>query len=360
MVAGLKTAIGNKPPRRKLAQDISAADRAKIKIDRHALLLRGAPIAAAMSLVLAIATLTIGWARMDRAVIVGWTATATGLAFVRLIVWARFSRRPHAPQGLLSFTRWHVVAMAINGVLWGALAPLFAMADMLGNAFLPFAIAGMTAAAIASAGASWRSVLAFNTPSLAALATTYAVLGGADGLIIAAIIVFYYVATGYLAFSTQQMIERSIRLRSRNDNLLAALKKQVDAAHEAEARYRALIESSSDVTLIFSPEGRVTYASPAAETAFGAPPKDLHGMSTREMVHPDDMDRFRAVGGQALSTIGAVTPLRDVRLRARDNPYVAFSGRLTNMLYVPGVEGFVFSGGMVVAPLVRSHLPATG
>jgi PAS domain S-box-containing protein len=360
MVAGLKTAISNKPPRRNPAPEITASDRAKMKIDRHALLLRGAPIAAGMSLVLAMATLAIGWSRMDRGVIIGWTAAASLLAIARLVLWARFSRRSHASQGLLAFTRWHVVAMALNGVLWGALAPLFAVSGMLGDAFLPFAIAGMTAAAIASAGASWRSVLAFNTPSLAALAATYGVLGGSDGLIIAAIIAFYYAATGYLAYSTQQMIERSIRLRSRNDNLLSALTKQVDAAHEAEARFRALIESSSDLTIIFSPEGRVVYASPAAETAFGAPPQDLYGMSTREIVHPDDLDRFRAVGGKALSTLGAVTPLRDVRLRARDADYTTFSGRLTNMLYVPGVEGFVFSGGTVSAPAVRNRLPATG
>lgn len=356
MVDGLKKAISNSPRRRAVEDRLSVGDRAAIKIERHALLLRAAPIESLVSIVNALITLAVAWGKIDTVMIGVWAGLVIALSAARLYLWRRFSTRQPSGHGLLGFTRAHVIAMGLNGALWGALAPIFAISGMLENAYLPFIVAGMTATAIASAGASWRSVFAFNVPALAALAISYAVLAPSDGLLIAAVIVLYGVASAYLAFSTQQMIERSIRLRARNDNLLGALKREVDAAHEAEQRYRALVESSSEVTLIFSPQGAVVYASPAVESALGAPPQNLIGLTTRDLVHPNDLERFRTVGGQTLSKIGDVTPLDHVCLRGA-NGYVAMSGRLSNMLYVPGVEGFVFVGGLIEEAACR-HLPA--
>ena len=357
MVAGLKSALANKPPRRTVDDGLTTADRINVKIERYALLLRGAPIAAIVSLCNALITLAVAWGRIDTVAIGSWAFAVILLSLLRLLLWRRFSRTQAAGRGLLRFTRFHVVAMALNGVLWGSLAPIFAMSGMMSNAFLPFIIAGMTAAALASAAASWRSVLAFNVPALGAAAVSYGVFAEHDGPLIAAVILLYGAATAYLAWTTQQMIVRSIRLRSRNDHLLTALTKQVDAAHEAEQRYRAIVESSSEVTLIFSPEGVVTYASPAAESAFGAPPQNILGLSTQEVVHPDDLEQFRAVGGKSLSKLGEVMPLHHVCMRASGGSYVNLSGRLTNMLYVPGVEGFVFSGAKVDNEAC-AHLPA--
>ena len=170
---------------------------------------------------------------------------------------------------------------------------------------------------------------------------------GRDGVVIAVVLALYGIGTAYLAWTTQQMIIRSIRLRSRNDDLLKALSRQADAAHEAEQRFRALVESSKDVTIIFSPEGRVRYASPSVERALGAPPRDLVGMTTRELVHPDDFQIFKAVGERSLSNIGEVVPLNHVCFKGAEGDYAALAGRLTNMMYVPGVEGFVFNGGLI-------------
>jgi len=217
----------------------------------------------------------------------------------------------------------------------------------------------MTAAAIVSAGASWRAVLAFNIPALTPLALTYALTSGANGLAIAGVVVLYGFASAYLAFATQRMIDRSILLHTKNEKLLSVLRRRVDDAHTAEQRFRALVESSLDVTLIFSPEGRVVYASPSAERAFGAPAGMLIGRMTKEMVHPDDMPLFRSVGEKALSQLGEVIPLAHVCMRGGEGgDYVALSGRLTNMLYVPGVEGFVFSGGRLKEKAARQHIHA--
>ncbi|MEZ5927791.1 MAG: PAS domain-containing protein [Parvularculaceae bacterium] len=345
MIAELQTAISNTPRRRHVDPKLTPADIVRIKAERMALLLRSAPVSIGVAVINAAITVGIAWGSVEHPQLAAWAGLVFALAAVRLFMWWRYSRMQAAAHGLANYARFHVAAMAVDGALWGALAPIFAVHGLLGNAFLPFMIAAMTATAIASAGASWRAVIAFNIPALAPFAVTYAIAAGAYGPVIALIVFLYAIATAYLAWTTQQMVMRSIRLRSRNDRLLDALRKQVDAAHETEKRYRALVESSQDITLIFSPEGRVVYASPAVNVALGAPPKLIVGRTTKELVHPDDLALFRSVGEKSLSNIGEVIPLPHVCMKRADGDYVALGGRLTNMLYVPGVEGFVFNGG---------------
>ncbi|MEQ1931976.1 MAG: PAS domain S-box protein [Parvularculaceae bacterium] len=345
MIAELQTAISNTPVRRRVEQHLSAGDKVKIRAERMALLLRGAPIEIGIGIINAVLVVFIAWKGVDHGVLRLWGGLALGLAFARFLFWFSFSRGAPQAHALASYARWHIAGMGLTGALWGALGPIFAMHGMLGDALLPFMIAAMTATALASAGASWRAVLAFTIPALLPFSAAYALMAGANGPIFAIVVVLYAAAIAYLAWSTQEMIQRSIRLRSRNDRLLEALKKQVDAAHEAEKRYRGLVESSQDLTLIFSPEGRIVYASPSINGALGSPAATFIGKSTRDVVHPDDLPLFRAVGEKSLSKLGEVIPLPHVCLKASDGSFAAFGGRLTNMLYVPGVDGFVFSGG---------------
>lgn len=345
MIAELQTAIVNKPRRDPVDHDLTAADKMKIKVERHALLLRGAPTAVCASAILGLVTCMVAWAHIDRLVLMSWTSMVIGFALVRMGLWFHFSRRKTSAHALQNFSRLHVIAMGMNGALWGMLGPMFTIHELLGNAYLPFVIAGMTAATVSSAGASWRAVLAFNVPALLPLAATYAFMSAADGLAIGAVVLMYLIATAFLALSTQEMIVRSIRLRSRNANLLRALKNQTKTSSEAEQRFRGLVESSKNITLIFSPQGQVSYASPSIEAALGVPPREIVGMSTKQLVHPDDFQIFKSVGEQSLSQLGEVMPLSHICLKAHDGNFVPLTGRLTNMLYVPGVDGFVFDGG---------------
>ena len=355
MIAELQQAIGKTPNRTFRDERLSNADRVKLKVERHALLLRGAPVAIGVSAVNAVIALWVAWGQVDPFWLSLWCGAVLLLSLARLIVWRRFSRRAAHGHGLIRFTTIHIAAMGANGVLWGALAPLLAFSGMLGNAFLPFIIAGMTAAAISSASASWKAVVSFNAPVLISAAIAYGFFSPTNGLAIAAILMIYGVATGVLAWRAQQLIERSIRLRSRNDVLFEALTRQVDVAQEAEQRFRALVEASSEVTFIFTPQGRITYASPAAEVLLGAAPQAILGRTTKDLVHPRDLEKFRAAGNKSLARLGAVTPVEHVCLIGGGG-YRTFSGRLTNMLYVPGVEGFVFSGGLLeAAPCYHTH-----
>lgn len=361
MIAELQSAISQVPSRKARLKGLTQVEAVKIKVERAALLFRGAPVAVAASIANAIVACIAGWSSVSHDVLFAWGGAVFAIAVLRAGLWVRYRLGGVSGRNLSNFARVHVAFMALNGAVWGSLAPIFAAHGAIDHAFLPFVIAGMTAAAIVSAGASWRAVLAFNVPALAPLAATYA-LADADsvnGAAIAGVIVLYGIATAYLALATQRMIDRSILLHTKNDKLLSALRRRVDDAHTAEQRFRALVESSLDVTLIFSPEGRVTYASPSAEKAFGLPAALLVGRTTKDLVHPDDLPLFRSVGEKALSQLGEVRGLPHVCMRGGDGAaYVALSGRLTNMLYVPGVEGFVFSGGRLDGTAARRHIHA--
>jgi PAS domain S-box-containing protein len=359
MIAELQTAISKVPSRKARLKGLTQVEAVKIKVERAALLFRGAPVAVAASALTALITVAVAWDDVERTTLLAWAGAILAIAALRAGLWLRYRVGGVGARNLSNFAKLHILFMGLNGMVWGALAPIFAVHGAIDHAFLPFVIAGMSAAAIVSAGASWRAVLAFNIPALAPLAATYVLAASESGYLIAAAVVFYGVSTAYLAKTMQRMIDRSILLHTKNEKLLSVLRRRVDDAHTAEQRFRALVESSNEITLIFSPEGRIIYASPSAERAFGSPVGLLVGRTTKEVVHPDDLPLFRSVGEKALSQLGGVMALPHICLRAgEEGEYVAFSGRLTNMLYVPGVEGFVFAGGRLSEKANRRHIHA--
>lgn len=360
MIAQLQTAVSNVPSRKARLKGLTQVESVKIKVERAALLFRGAPVAIGVSAINALITAGVAWSDIDRGALLTWTGAVLALALLRIALWLRHRMIGASARNLSQFARAHVALMGLNGAMWGALAPIFAVHGMLGHAFLPFVIAGTAAGAIVSSGASWRAVLSFNVPALAPLAVVYAAMGGPDGLAIAGVVILFCLATGFLALGAQRMIDRSILLHTKNAKLFSALQKQADDAHEAEQRFRALVEASMEVTIIFSPEGRVTYASPSVERALGVKAGALVGRTTKEIVHPDDISVFRAVGEKSLSQLGEVMALPHICMRAsQEAAYAVLSGRLTNMLYVPGVEGFVFAGGVLDSAVVsRRHAAA--
>lgn len=60
-----------------------------------------------------------------------------------------------------------------------------------------------------------------------------------------------------------------------------------DALLRAEARLRALMESSTDVLTVSGADGRLTYVSPAVERAMGYSPADLVGRPLLDLVDPE-------------------------------------------------------------------------
>ncbi|MEL6113135.1 MAG: PAS domain S-box protein [Pseudomonadota bacterium] len=341
---GISTLLKGLDLRGEQDRTLSPAEDGRVQLEKAALIYQGVPIAVLAGLVNALFAMLVGWGIVDQTILLVWGLLIAVTGLVRLGFWVGV--RGHRPtlQVMQRFKDRNMVAMAINGALWGMLAPIFAVHGQIGHVFLPFILAGMSAAAIVSSGACWRCVLAFNLPALIPMAAAFFFWGGDRSWMTTAAIFLYGIVTSYAAIRTSAMIGRAIVLRSKNASLAEALAVKNEAADLEQKRFAALVEVSSDVTLIFSPEGQVTYASPSAAAALGTTTEALVSLTTRNLMHEDDLDHFKAEGAKTLAVVGDVRPLNHVCLRHADGRFLPFAGRLSNMLYVPGVEGFVFTG----------------
>jgi diguanylate cyclase (GGDEF)-like protein/PAS domain S-box-containing protein len=84
----------------------------------------------------------------------------------------------------------------------------------------------------------------------------------------------------------------------------------VELAREGEARFRLLVEHSSDGLYLIAPDGHVSYASPPVERLLGYDRRELTGRHFLDYLHPDDRDHAGWFFADLLSKPG-------VALRAR-------------------------------------------
>src|SRR5688572_4168019 len=87
---------------------------------------------------------------------------------------------------------------------------------------------------------------------------------------------------------------------SRDDALL----RERRAAGIVEARYASLIKNASDVIMIVDVDGRLRFASPAAERTFGMLPDDLVGRNLLDLWGEADRERLAAFLDEVASTHG--------------------------------------------------------
>lgn len=73
-----------------------------------------------------------------------------------------------------------------------------------------------------------------------------------------------------------------------------------------EARFRSLVQHSSDLTLVTRDDRSAVYASPSAGDILGYSPEELAGMDIRELIHRDDAKALRAA-------VVATAPAQPVR-----------------------------------------------
>ncbi|MHB8106304.1 MAG: PAS domain-containing protein [Candidatus Cryosericum sp.] len=83
------------------------------------------------------------------------------------------------------------------------------------------------------------------------------------------------------------------------------------ALREAEERYRALVESQTDLIVRTGPDQRFGYANPTYCALFGKSLQELTNSSYQPLVHPDD------VASVANATAGLFHPPYSCRYEAR-------------------------------------------
>ena len=113
-----------------------------------------------------------------------------------------------------------------------------------------------------------------------------------------------------------------------------------EAVQRSEARFRALVQRSSDAVVVAGRDGRLSYASPAIEALLGRPAEAAVGAPLADLVHPDDRDEALA----ALAGVrGGPSATVHLRLRHADGHDVFVEGVATALYDDPAVGGLVLN-----------------
>jgi PAS domain S-box-containing protein len=117
-------------------------------------------------------------------------------------------------------------------------------------------------------------------------------------------------------------------------------RKVVDALHESEARFRAIIQNSADIIRILDHAGRITYDSPASFRFLGYSLEETRGRSPLDFIHPEDRDRVSRALTEVFSGTNPGTST-EFRIRKKDGSYLEVESAATNLFGVPWVDGIV-------------------
>ena len=136
---------------------------------------------------------------------------------------------------------------------------------------------------------------------------------------------------------------RTAELATINSRLLVELteRQRVERAlRESDERFRALIQTSSDVISIHDRQGLFVYNSPSADTMFGYPPGFLIGKSPFEFVHPDDAARVRRRFTEVINRAN-LGKSSEFRFRKHDGSWIHLEAMGNNLLDYTGINGIV-------------------
>lgn len=116
-----------------------------------------------------------------------------------------------------------------------------------------------------------------------------------------------------------------------------------NAPGRSEAYFRALIEHSLDVIMLFSSVGIIAYANPAAEQATGYRIEELMGKDAYSLIYADDVEMVQKRLADILDCPGAFTTI-EYRLSHRNGTWCWMEARIANRLTDPAIEALVHTG----------------
>jgi PAS domain S-box-containing protein len=119
-------------------------------------------------------------------------------------------------------------------------------------------------------------------------------------------------------------------------------KKNATQMHKSEARFRALIEHSSDAIALGSYDGRIVYASPSMSRVLGYSLDEIVGQKGIDFIDPDDHARLqRLLVEMLLHPEQGIT--LETRVRHKNGSWRWVESVATNLLHDPSVGAIVFN-----------------
>jgi diguanylate cyclase (GGDEF)-like protein/PAS domain S-box-containing protein len=139
------------------------------------------------------------------------------------------------------------------------------------------------------------------------------------------------------ALVTGLVVVRQLLAVRENVRLLAET-----AVRQNEARFRALVQHSSDVIIVVRPDGSIRFVSPSATRVLRYEPKMVEGRSIADLLHTDDIEPARTFIAEAARNPGVGMPI-EWRFRQPDGSALHAEIIATNLLDEPTVRGIVLN-----------------
>ena len=111
---------------------------------------------------------------------------------------------------------------------------------------------------------------------------------------------------------------------------------------QSEARFRALIENSSDAIALANDAGVIQYASPATARLLGYTAEEFVGLPGLSLLHPDDLEGATNTLIRVIQQPGQVVQAA-YRIRHKDGTWRWISGTLQNLLAEPDVGAIIIN-----------------
>jgi len=143
-------------------------------------------------------------------------------------------------------------------------------------------------------------------------------------------------AIGALLVTALVVVRQLLTLRE-NVRLLAE-----HAARQNEARFRSLVQHSSDVIIVIRPDATVRFVSPSATRVFGYDPATMVRQTLTDLLHPEDRERATSFLRDAVQTPGVTGPV-EWRFRQPDGSWLNAEILATNLLHDSTVKGIVLN-----------------
>jgi diguanylate cyclase (GGDEF)-like protein/PAS domain S-box-containing protein len=143
-------------------------------------------------------------------------------------------------------------------------------------------------------------------------------------------------AVGALLVTALVVVRQLLAVRE-NVRLLAD-----HAVRQNEARFRSLVQHSSDVIIVTRPNGAMRFVSPSANRVFGYDPSEMVGRPIATLLHPDDRERAATLFEHAARTPGVTGPV-EWRFRQLDGSWLSAEILATNLTGDPTVRGIVLN-----------------
>jgi PAS domain S-box-containing protein len=141
-----------------------------------------------------------------------------------------------------------------------------------------------------------------------------------------------------LATATYLTVRRSEQALARVQQALAERQHMETALRESEARFRALVDNSTDMISIVNADGVITYQSPSVTPVNGYTPEQMVGQLAWNFVHPDDQPAVVALFAQEIQKPGSSSNI-EYRLQRADQSWLYVESRGVNLLHDPVIRG---------------------